>query len=587
MAGVGWRELQALERGKAMNRGKETGFGSSSSWRGSRSWLWQIGLAGAVLGVALAGCATGDGSERQNPEIAALRQAVGTPGMAASGVDAWRSWGLQETDTPIDSDPALCSNLGAGFFVVTRNADLRYYVRMTFVVTNPEWKQFGLRQFVSSPSCVFQQPFFSLSDLPSDQLFLMAGKSTDGRIYTIEGTLVGGGTEFPLNPDWTGPWVQVSPTQYSPTNGHPALGSDRNRVVVTFLNDNRIHAHAQTLPYTSGPAGWGPRIDGPTLPSGVTANGVPAIVYVGGATNRFVVMVRGVSGGVPGLYWIYFDGTAFLGNWSRLSIPEVVDSDPSLEWDGHNDTITVYFKTVDNRITQTSAHRVEDLGVYPLHLVDELEDNFVILGAPRAVFGASIEPNGLRGVVARGYDIDRSTEENRDMWVLHAQDLVHQALQCDSGVKDPIWNESDVDCGGDLCAPCAEGKTCNVDPDCESRNCNSGICGPPLPANPCAGYCTNPVPISWDPLRDYQSGGLGSGTTCREVRQYFDGLWCGNFVGGKQLIINGTVMNCAGTGGNTTPPPPQNGGYCIQSTAGDYSWAAYALWDTTQGRTPL
>lgn len=30
-----------------------------------------------------------------------------------------------------------------------------------------------------------------------------------------------------------------------------------------------------------------------------------------------------------------------------------------------------------------------------------------------------------------------------------------------------------------------------------------------------------------------------------------------------------------------------NIGYCIQSTSGNYPWAAYAPWDTTQGTTPL
>jgi hypothetical protein len=573
-----------------MRRWKEVRSEVESFARGKRfqTGLRPIGGVCAALCAGLLGCATlGDGKEGEGGVLGTSSEAIGTPGMVDSGTDAWRTWGPRPTATVVDSDPALCSNLGAGFFIVTRNSDLRYYVQMTFAATNPNWKQFGFRQFVSSPSCVFQQPFFDLDPMnqPSNELFVMAGKSTDNRIYVLEGVLVPGGMDFPNNPDWTGPWAQMSGTQYSGTNGQPALGSNRTRVVVTFLNNNRLHAHSQALPYVNTATAWGSRIDGPTLPTGVTASGVPAIVWAGGGTNRFVVMVRGVSSAGASLYWVYFNGTQFLGNFTQLTTAVVPDSDPSLEWDGMNDTITVYIRTGD-KVTQTSAHRVEDLNSYPFHLVDEPAENMIVLGAPRAVFGASVEPNGLRGVVARGYDEDLATEENRNMFVMHAQDLVLQALQCESGVVDPIWSESDVDCGGDLCVPCEDGQICNVDPDCESRNCDGGICSPaPPPQTPCAQYCTNPVSISWNPSADYQSGGLGTGTTCREVTQFFDGLWCGNFVSGKQLIINGTAMNC--TGSNLTAPPPQNGGYCIQSTAGNHSYAAYALWDTTQGQTPL
>ncbi len=37
-------------------------------------------------------------------------------------------------------------------------------------------------------------------------------------------------------------------------------------------------------------------------------------------------------------------------------------------------------------------------------------------------------------------------------------------------------DETDVDCGGAVCAPCAEGQTCIVDSDCESDDCTGGVC---------------------------------------------------------------------------------------------------------------
>lgn len=48
--------------------------------------------------------------------------------------------------------------------------------------------------------------------------------------------------------------------------------------------------------------------------------------------------------------------------------------------------------------------------------------------------------------------------------------------------KDPCndgritWNETDVDCGGNLCAKCKASKICKVDTDCESLNCSGGRC---------------------------------------------------------------------------------------------------------------
>lgn len=58
---------------------------------------------------------------------------------------------------------------------------------------------------------------------------------------------------------------------------------------------------------------------------------------------------------------------------------------------------------------------------------------------------------------------------------------------CANGIRDNF--ETDVDCGGPLCAPCADGKQCQQAEDCENQNCNpSGVCA-----------VTVSSPISWDP----------------------------------------------------------------------------------------
>lgn len=47
-------------------------------------------------------------------------------------------------------------------------------------------------------------------------------------------------------------------------------------------------------------------------------------------------------------------------------------------------------------------------------------------------------------------------------------------VACDDVI--PNGRETDVDCGGDKCSPCAAGKMCKVGPDCTSGVCTSGIC---------------------------------------------------------------------------------------------------------------
>ncbi len=45
---------------------------------------------------------------------------------------------------------------------------------------------------------------------------------------------------------------------------------------------------------------------------------------------------------------------------------------------------------------------------------------------------------------------------------------------CTNGMKD--GTETDVDCGGGLCPPCANGKMCLAGSDCQNSVCSTGIC---------------------------------------------------------------------------------------------------------------
>lgn len=94
--------------------------------------------------------------------------------------------------------------------------------------------------------------------------------------------------------------------------------------------------------------------------------------------------------------------------------------------------------------------------------------------------------------------------------------------------------------------------------------------------NPCDGLCDTPQSFSWGD--DYQSGNLGTGAICRETTQLAADGNCGNFAPGRQLLVNGTPMVCNGAGWGSAMPAPRNGGYCVETTPGNWPWAFYTLW---------
>ena len=92
---------------------------------------------------------------------------------------------------------------------------------------------------------------------------------------------------------------------------------------------------------------------------------------------------------------------------------------------------------------------------------------------------------------------------------------------------------------------------------------------------PCAGYCTNPV--TFNGANTFQSGNLGTGATCHESAVPIRGGTCGNFVNPRKLYVNGVAMNCNWANWATIPAA-KNGGYCVYTTSGNYSYAAFSTW---------
>ena len=91
----------------------------------------------------------------------------------------------------------------------------------------------------------------------------------------------------------------------------------------------------------------------------------------------------------------------------------------------------------------------------------------------------------------------------------------------------------------------------------------------------CAGLCTSPTIFTIN--GSYQSGNLGTGAVCYQTTSVVHGGNCSNFVNPRTLKVNGTAEAC--NGGNwSSIPAARNGGYCIQTTSGNQSYASFALW---------
>jgi hypothetical protein len=94
-------------------------------------------------------------------------------------------------------------------------------------------------------------------------------------------------------------------------------------------------------------------------------------------------------------------------------------------------------------------------------------------------------------------------------------------------------------------------------------------------ATPCSGLCANPTNFTIN--GSFQSGQLGTGAVCLQTTSVLHGANCGNFASSRTLRANGTVETCNNQNWASVPPP-RNGGWCIQTTPGNYAWAYLAAW---------
>ena len=88
------------------------------------------------------------------------------------------------------------------------------------------------------------------------------------------------------------------------------------------------------------------------------------------------------------------------------------------------------------------------------------------------------------------YDLSGASSDlgaGSDFGVQHPGDLATTrpdltvAANCADGTRN--GQETDIDCGGTNCGPCADGRACKVNNDCANRQCTNGVCQTPASCN--------------------------------------------------------------------------------------------------------
>ena len=168
------------------------------------------------------------------------------------------------------------------------------------------------------------------------------------------------------------------------------------------------------------------------------------------------------------------------------------------------------------------------------------------------------------GVVDPGEACDDGNSDNNDDCLSTCE-----LASCTDG----FWhldNETDVDCGGDVCPPCDIGESCIDDSDCESAYCDAGVC---------AAFGI-PVSTSLDVYSDWHNG------YCANVLITNNGsqctvLWTVTIDAGDSVINdlwNGILskpgddyqVDSEPHNGTIDPGGSQSFGFCADKTGPDY-----------------
>jgi hypothetical protein len=135
--------------------------------------------------------------------------------------------------------------------------------------------------------------------------------------------------------------------------------------------------------------------------------------------------------------------------------------------------------------------------------------------------------------------------------------------------------ETDVDCGGGGCKPCAAGQKCNVAADCESAVCADGTCSQPTCSDKvkngdesdvdCGGGCPTCAPGQRCNLGTDCAGGSCTGSTCALVCLDGRGNCDGDATNGCETNLKTDAQHCGSCDGHCNVPHASalcSGGKC-------------------------
>jgi spore coat protein A len=173
--------------------------------------------------------------------------------------------------------------------------------------------------------------------------------------------------------------------------------------------------------------------------------------------------------------------------------------------------------------------------------------------------------------------------------LLYSAKSVHQAQAGQTPNANPaLWGTIPMTACGQLTQLCADDTqpaalTCqatgaaNVEATCLTQldgclaQCDEHV------QSPCSGLCNNPTSFTVADGTIFQSGALGAGPGCFESEAELASGTCTGFSGGRQLRVNGKLMNCNNAPWPYPLPAQRNNGYCIQTTTGGSSNASFRV----------
>jgi hypothetical protein len=309
-------------------------------------------------------------------------------------------------------DPAMCTpNLGHSDITFTRDSSNAIQGIANCSGIQGSWGKYGgTRKLGGRPGCGF------VDDSASPYPFVLLAKgatapdgSTDRRLFWSRGTWT-----FAQNapaPTAQTQWAALDQTQYN-INGNPAVATNNGELVVVYLDDSgQLHGNY----WDSAHSTFSGTLTGPTLPSGWTGVGTPAISFTGGFALKFIITVRAKNSlNQYGLYDTFFWNNAFtdaVGTpghtlYRSVSLPSGapgLQSDPAFEFDDDFsfNSSTLYYRNGTSIYQVSATDGVDAFGTGTLKAISVGPSTPTISGNPVVIGGVPFE-GGKHWVLARG-----------------------------------------------------------------------------------------------------------------------------------------------------------------------------------------